>query len=71
MWQKLRTLAASHMLILAAMLPLSANEIPLGTTGGIFSAPVEVNRSVTLQFLVDPGAAMVVIPDTLLQQPCP
>jgi predicted aspartyl protease len=62
MWQKLRTLAASYLLILAATLPSLATEIPLGTTGGIFTAPVQVNRSVTLDFLVDSGAAMVVIP---------
>src|SRR5258707_659522 len=62
MLHKLTTSVVSFLLMSAAALPSSATEIPLGTTGGIFTAPVEVNRSVTLEFLVDPGAAMVVIP---------
>jgi len=47
--------------------PSIAAEIPLGTTGGIYSVPVQINRSLTMQFLVDPGAGVVVIPLRILQ----
>lgn len=42
------------------------SEVTLGESGGIYTAPVQINRSVTLQFLVDPGAAVVVIPRSVL-----
>lgn len=47
--------------------PSVAAEIPLATSGGIYSVPVQINRSFTMQFLVDPGAGVVVIPMSLLQ----
>jgi clan AA aspartic protease (TIGR02281 family) len=47
--------------------PLRAAEVPLGRTGGIYTVPVQVNRSVTAQFLVDPGAGVVVIPVSMLR----
>ena len=47
-------------------MPLRATEIPLGTSGGIYTVPVQINQSLTLQFLVDPGAAVVVIPASVL-----
>lgn len=47
--------------------PLRAAEIPLARNGGIYTVPVQVNRSVTAQFLVDPGAGVVVIPVAMLR----
>jgi hypothetical protein len=47
---------------------LGASEIPLGTSGGIYTAPVQINRSITMQFLVDPGAGVVVIPLSVLRE---
>jgi clan AA aspartic protease (TIGR02281 family) len=51
----------------SAVLPHAA-EIPLGSSGGIYTVPGLVNRSVSLEFLVDPGAGTVVIPLSALQQ---
>jgi clan AA aspartic protease (TIGR02281 family) len=45
-----------------------AAEIPLGASGGIYTVPVQINRSVTASFLVDPGAGVVVIPVAMLRQ---
>jgi hypothetical protein len=52
------------------LLPVSAwaSEIPLGQSGGIYTVPAQINRSMTLQFLVDPGSAVVVIPRSILDQ---
>jgi clan AA aspartic protease (TIGR02281 family) len=44
------------------------SEVALGESGGIYTVPVQVNRSVTLPFLVDPGAGVVVIPQSLLKR---
>lgn len=44
-----------------------ASEVALGTEGGIYTVPVQINRSMTLQFLVDPGAGVVVIPVSVLR----
>ena len=58
-------------LALAATFLLSpavrASEIPLGTNGGIYTVPVTVNGALTMQFLVDPGAGVVVIPLAVLR----
>jgi len=56
------------LLILAALsaVPASAFEVSLGESGGVFTVPVQVNQSVTLRFVVDPGAAIVVIPRSVL-----
>ena len=61
--------ALAFLLMLGAMptVPLRAAEIPLGTSGGIYTVPVQVNRSVTIEFLVDPGAGVVVIPVAVLR----
>ena len=64
---RLIRLAAFIVLVLQAPLALRAAEIPLGTNGGIYTAPVQINRSVTIQFLVDPGAGVVVIPVSVLR----
>jgi hypothetical protein len=65
---KPRTLAA--FLLIGVLSPISvwASEVPLGESGGIYTVPVQVNRSVTLPFLVDPGAAIVVIPRSVLSK---
>ena len=47
--------------------PLSASEVPLGTSGGIYTVPVQINGSVAMKFLVDPGAGVVVIPLSVLR----
>jgi clan AA aspartic protease (TIGR02281 family) len=46
----------------------AAVEIPLGTSGGIFTVPGQINRSAVVEFLVDPGAGVVVIPMSMLHQ---
>jgi predicted aspartyl protease len=63
---KLTFLAVFLLFISASPMPLRATEIPLGTSGGIYTVPVQINQSLTLQFLVDPGAAVVVIPASVL-----
>ena len=54
---------------LLAAFPISARsaEILLGQNGGIYTVPAQINRSVTAQFLVDPGSALVVIPRSVLR----
>jgi hypothetical protein len=37
-------------------------EIPLNAVGGAFEVPVEINGAITLNFIVDSGAADVTIP---------
>jgi clan AA aspartic protease (TIGR02281 family) len=64
---KLMALAVFAVLIFLSPNSLRAAEIPLGTSGGIYTVPVQVNRSVTAQFLVDPGAGVVVIPVSMLR----
>src|SRR5262249_44686838 len=56
-------------LALLCQLPLSlrAAEIPLGASGGIYTVPGQINRSIAIQFLVDPGAGVVVIPVSVLR----
>jgi hypothetical protein len=55
-------------LLLCQAPPLRAAEIQLGMSGGIYTVAVQINRSVALQFLVDPGAGTVVIPLSVLRQ---
>jgi hypothetical protein len=56
--------------VLLLQLPraLYASEIPLATSGSIYTTPVQINRSITLDFLVDPGAGVVVIPLSVMQR---
>jgi len=61
-------LAISVILVLQLPTPLQAAEIPLGASGGIYTVAGQVNRSIALQFLVDPGAGVVVIPLSVLRQ---
>ena len=62
------TLAAFLVFILGSPIAVRAAEVPLGESGGVYTVPVQVNQSVTLQFLVDPGAAIVVIPRSVLSR---
>lgn len=47
-------LAVFVMVTCRSPVSLDASEIPLGVSGGVFTVPVQVNRSITMQFLVDP-----------------
>jgi hypothetical protein len=42
--------------------PLNVYEVPLKQEGGIFVIPVEINNAITLDFVIDSGAADVQIP---------
>jgi clan AA aspartic protease (TIGR02281 family) len=44
-----------------------AADIPLGESGGIYTVTAQINQSVTAQFLVDPGSALVIIPRSILR----
>src|SRR5215475_6822673 len=64
-----RLLGLAVFVAIICQLPISlrAAEIPLGTSGGVFTIPVQINRSITMQFLVDPGSAVVIIPISVLR----
>jgi hypothetical protein len=65
-----RLIGLAVFIVLVLLLPASprAAEIPLGASGGIYTVPGLINRSVSLEFLVDPGAGVVVIPPSVLRQ---
>src|SRR5436190_478360 len=65
---KLMKLALFVVFVLELPVPTWAAEIPLGSTGGIYTVPGLINGSVSLEFLVDPGAGTVVIPASALRQ---
>jgi hypothetical protein len=44
-----------------------AADIPLGESGGIYTVTAQIDQSVTAQFLVDPGSALVIIPPSILR----
>ncbi len=46
----------------AASNPSQRSELPLKVKGGTFVVPVEINGAITLDFIVDSGAADVVMP---------
>ena len=51
------------LLPLVALVPLaSATEVPLVKTGGVYAVPVQINGAITLNFIVDSGAAEANIP---------
>ena len=64
---KLIGLAACLMFALLSSATPRAAEIQLGTSGGIYTVPVQINGSITAQFLVDPGAGVTVIPTSVLR----
>lgn len=65
-----KPVVAAAFLLTLLLPPLSARaaEVPLGATGGIYTVPGQINRSLTLRFLVDPGSAIVVIPRPVLER---
>ena len=46
---------------------LAASAVPLGEHDGIYTVSGEVNRSMVLQFLIDTGSSVVVIPTGVFQ----
>lgn len=42
--------------------PISGHNIPMETDGGTFAVPVTINNTITLNFIVDSGAADVSVP---------
>ena len=67
MRHKFIALAMFAVTFLAAPLPSRAFEVALGTHDGIYTVPVQINRSIALQFFVDTGASAVAIPETVLR----
>ena len=63
-----KILMALLVAIAASAAPATASEVALGESGGIYTVTGEINRSVALQFLVDPGSALVVIPRAALSR---
>jgi hypothetical protein len=61
------TLAILLCVLLSPISPRAA-EVALGTIGGVYTAPVQINRTLTLQFLIDPGAAAVIIPEAVFTE---
>jgi tetratricopeptide (TPR) repeat protein len=47
---------------LAALNPSQLIQVPLNAAGGTFEVPVEINGAITLNFVIDSGAADVTIP---------
>jgi hypothetical protein len=49
-------------LALSTTPPVTASEVPLTKQGGVYAVPVQINGAITLDFIVDSGAAEVNIP---------
>ena len=60
-------LGALFMLLLTSHVSAWAADIPLGESGGIYTVTAQIDQSVTAQFLVDPGSALVIIPPSILR----
>jgi len=54
--------------LLCLSTPARSSEVPLGESGGIYTVTGQVNRSVAVNFLVDPGSAVVVLPRSVLER---
>ena len=63
---------ARHLLfcIMIGLMPIETHavEVPLRVDSGIYTVPVQINRSITLQFLIDTGATAVALPEKVVQQ---
>ena len=63
---------ARHLLFcfMIGLMPIEtyAAEVPLTVESGIYTVPVQINRSVTLAFLIDTGATAVTLPGKVVQQ---
>ena len=46
---------AAFLILLSRPILAWGSEVALGENGGVYTAPVQINRSVTLEFLVDPA----------------
>jgi len=57
----LRAPALGAVALLLASVPAPASEIPMMKEGGVYTLPVTLNDAVTLYFIVDTGAAGVLI----------
>ncbi|MHB2020442.1 MAG: retropepsin-like aspartic protease [Candidatus Xenobia bacterium] len=53
-------------LALLCFAPVRAEDVPLTQDGGVWKVPVRVNNAVTLQFVVDSGAAEVCVPQDVI-----
>lgn len=69
MWSRMPRLArfAGVLISLLVSSQARADEIPLGSDGGVYTVPVVVNGSVKIPFIVDSGAAPVVIPEDVFR----
>lgn len=62
----LRAVAALLVLGLSSPFSLAASAVALGVHDGIYTVAVQINRSVTLECLIDTGSSVVVIPESVL-----
>ena len=53
--------------LLYGIKPDRADTIPLTPRGGVFTVPGQINNKVSLDFIVDSGAAVVLLPDDVYQ----
>lgn len=67
MRKRLRAIVAICTLLLVPASSFGASLVPLGVHDGIYTVPVQVNRAVTSEFLVDTGSSVVVIPESMLK----
>jgi hypothetical protein len=54
------------LLLLVAILPVTAETIPLEHQGGTYVIPVRINDAITLKFILDSGVADVSIPEDVV-----
>lgn len=64
---KLLALGVLLGLVLSPPPLLAASAVPLGEHDGIYTVTGEVNRSMVLQFLIDTGSSVVVIPTSVFR----
>lgn len=70
MWSAIPRLAAclaGAFFFLSMSSQARADEIPLGSNGGLYTVPVLINGSVKIPFIVDSGATSVVIPQDVFE----
>jgi hypothetical protein len=65
-WLGCREFTLSFLLLLWSINSAFATEIALVKEGGVFSVPVRVNGAITLNFIIDSGAADVHIPSDVV-----
>ena len=67
MRKKLAAIAALLILLFVSETSFAASVVALGIHDGIYTVPVQVNRAITAEFLVDSGSSVVVIPQSMLR----